>query len=205
MAAYLSDLSTKIIDNLPINSTWTVKVKNPLRFGLDDDMIDEIKKDFDWTTKLIISAIQYAIPEMIEIADFDTFVSFNGNHSSQIVKNAVEKGEFRSVNKIIEPDKVVVELAKGGYRTGIEETLNSLKEYQNNTRACVVITPFGVIKNLNLIGLDYNFTIDNGSNLLVAKLTFQEILYGNVSKDKKAINPGTEPIEDMGQKALQGV
>ena len=99
----------------------------------------------------------------------------------------MENGSFRSVNKIRNPDTIIVELAKGGYRSGIEAVLSSLKKYQGSTTLCRVLTPFGTINNLNMVKLEYSYTRDNGSNLLVAKLHFQEIIGGTVKAPKNEL------------------
>jgi hypothetical protein len=36
--------------------------------------------------------------------------------------------------------------------------------------------------NLNMIGLDYSYTRDSGSNLLIARMTFQEVRYGSIKE-----------------------
>lgn len=212
MASFLAEAFATITANLPSVkvSNWTVKVKkerqlNPLNADGLYSAIKIIKNDIRWAQEQIAGIFQYTDPDMLDIAEFDSFISFNGQHTSQIVKNAIENGAFRSVNKLKEPNKVIIELAKGGYRSGIEEVLTSLKKYQNSTAVCSVYTPFGVLEDLNLIGLEYNFTTDNGSNLLIAKLTFQEVMYKSKNKNKKNCLPGLDKIEDMGRKALQGL
>lgn len=189
-------------------SRWTIKVSKETKLkvlGDDSGIIDTIKRGIRWTQDLMAGVFQYTGGAMEEIADFDSFISLNGNSSSQIVKNAIENGSFRSVNKIKDPNKIVIELAKGGFKTDIEEVLDSLKKYQNSTAIFMIITPFGPIKNLNLIGLDYNFTRDNGSNLLIAKLTFQEIVYGSATVQKKNKLPGADDMKNTGKKVLQGI
>ena len=46
----------------------------------------------------------FVYDEWVKIADFDTFISFNGKHESQVVQNSIELGGFRSVNKIRKPN-----------------------------------------------------------------------------------------------------
>ena len=213
MEGFLENAFSSITTSLPLIkiSNWAVKVKKERKLKVTSansisEAIDIIKNDIKWTQEQISGFFQYTDPSMQDIAEFDSFISLNGSHSSQIVKNAIENGSFRSVNKIKEPNRIVIELAKGGYRAGIEEVLANLKKYENSTAICSVITPFGQLNSLNLIGLEYNFTIDNGSNLLVAKLTFQEIVYGSVfnnKRDKKVKLPSFQKLEDMGRKALQ--
>ena len=136
----------------------------------------------------------------VKIADFDTFLSLNGKHESQVVQNAIEKGQFRSVNKIKKPDICVIELAKGGSAQDIQLVLDNLKNYKNSIELLVVSTPFGLLENMNLIGLDYTFSTDNGSNLLIAKLTFQEIVYTRETA-KSPKYPSWQKLSDMGRKA----
>ena len=111
----------------------------------------------------------------IKIADFDTFISMNGKHESQIVQNAVEQGQFRSVNKIRKPNTCTIELAKGGDSQDIQLVLDSLKKYKESTALLVVYTPFGNLENMNLINLDYSFRKGDNASMLVAKLTLQEV------------------------------
>ena len=203
MVALLENVFGTVTAALPYIkiSSWSVKIKrerklNPLGANSVSEIIDVVKNDIRWAQETVSGFFQYTEPGI------DSFVSLNGSHNSQIVKNVVENGSFRSVNKIKDPNKIVIELAKGGYKAGIEEVLANLKKYQNTTATCTVITPFGIIKNLNLVGLDYNFTVTSGSNLLVAKLTFQEIVY-NRDYDKTVKYPSLEKVKDMGRKALQ--
>lgn len=190
-------------------SNWTIKVKEdpepaPQSDSAIRNAISKIKNGIKWVQESIAGFFQETQPDMIDIAEFDSFISFNGSHKSQIVKNAIENGAFRSVNKIREPNDIVIELAKGGYRAGIEEVLTNLKRYVNSTAICMVITPFGILDNLNLVGLDYSFTVNNGSNLLVAKLTFQEVIFvTEEGKEKDTAVPGAEDKKDLGRKASQ--
>ena len=211
MVALVENVLGSISGSLPYFkiSNWTVKIKkerklNPLDADGFSDFMNTIKNDIKWAQESVAGFFQYTEPDMEDIAEFDSFVSLNGNHSSEIVKNVVENGSFRSVNKIKNPDKVVIELAKGGYKAGIEEVLDNLRKYQNSTAFCTIITPFGIIKNLNLIGLEYNFTVESGSNLLVAKITFQEIIYSR-NYNKQLKYPSLEKVKNMGRKALEAI
>ena len=117
-------------------SNWTIKInkEREVVFSKDRKLIDDFKQTIKWTQEKIASFFQTTNPDAMDIAEFDSFISLNGNHSSQVVKNAIEGGAFRSVNKIKDPDKVVIELAKGGYRSAIEEVLTNLRKYQNVDR-----------------------------------------------------------------------
>lgn len=111
----------------------------------------------------------------VKIADFDTFLSLNGKHESQVVQNAIEQGQFRSVNKIRKPDVFVVELAKGGSPQDIQLVLDNLIKYKEGTDLMTLTTPFGVWDKLNLTNIDYLFKQGENAYLLIARLTLQEI------------------------------
>lgn len=194
MLTFLSDAFSTITSSLPTIkiSKWDVQVlKESVQKKQSDNFISSaisaMKSGIRSMQDTIAGIFQETGSDYESIAEFDSFVSFNGSHESQVVRNAVENGSFRSVNKIRNPDTIIVELAKGGYRSGIEAVLNALKKYQGSTTLCRVLTPFGVINNLNLVKLEYSYTKDNGSNLLIAKLHFQEIIGGTVKRAKNAL------------------
>ena len=205
----LESVFSTITSSLPAIkiSSWKVKVYEEKKIVVAEDnfiksAINTAKNFVSYSQDLISGIFQETNPEYKEIAEFDSFISLNGNHSSQVVKNAIEQGSFRSVNKIKDPDQIVVELAKGGYRSGIEAVLYNLKKYERSTALCQIVTPFGIIDNLNLVKLEYSFTRDNGSNLLVAKLHFQEIVTNAVNSEsftkKKVKDPGTSNTVSTG-------
>lgn len=214
MLTFLEDAFSTITSSLPTIkiSKWDVQVS---KASLKKQQPDNVISSFISIAKSGIRGIQNAIAGVFQqtgsdyesIAEFDSFISFNGTHESQVVKNAVENGSFRSVNKIRNPDTIIVELAKGGYRSGIEAVLNSLKKYQGSTALCRVLTPFGTINNLNLVKLEYSYTRDNGSNLLIAKLHFQEIIGGTVKTSKASLgnvkSVGDTDTKDGGRVAQQ--
>lgn len=192
---------------------WTVQVRRKEDVTPSPkNWWDEIKKDIkdsivpiasDFKDSLGLEALN---KNWVNIASFESFISLNGQSNSQIVENAVEQGSFRSVNKLNKPRIFVVELGQGGWKSKIENMLNNLRKYQGKTTLCRVVTPYGVIPNLNMIKLDYSFTRDNGSNLLVAKMTFQEILYNTELPDfyvDTVRNPASADSQNTGKKALE--
>ena len=150
----------------------------------------EVKNNEDW----------------IKIADFDSFMSFNGKHESQVVQNAIEQGHFRSVNKIRKPNTCTVELGKGGLQQDIQLVLDSLIKLKESTDLLRIRTPFGLMTEMNLIGLDYSFSQNMNSNMLVAKLTLQEIqTIGKVEEynQQQVKNAENTNTQNSGQKPLQ--
>ena len=134
-----------------------------------------------------VSVLNESSEGYVKIADFDSFISMNGVSDSQIVENAIEQGSFRSVNKIIRPKQFTIELARGGgfkfLENGIKNMLYNLEQYQGSTVLCRVITPYGVIDKLNLVKLEYSFSRDTGSCLLLARMTFREVM-GKAKRQK---------------------
>lgn len=156
-----------------------------------------------------------------ESLDFDSFVDIQEIAETDITKNPIEGGSFRSSNKVVKPKQVKVTLAKAGIGYGIEDSLATVKMLLplaryggqkkqryglsgiiDNARDSVVnsvkswlgdfigkkeqsndfpmefriLTPFDMITKLNLVKLDYSFTKENGRNMLLMYLTFEEIL-----------------------------
>lgn len=148
------------------------------------------------------------VPTLVKIADFDTFLSFNGKHESQVVQNAIEQGQFRSVNKIRKPNTCTVELGKGGNVQDIQLVLDNLKKYKDSTDLLVVYTPFGILENMNLISLDYSFKYGSFVNMLIVKLTLQEIQTGGLALEFTTAmvkNPQDTNTKDVGEKAKKEV
>jgi len=197
--ALLSTLFSKVTTSLPLFkiSKWDVMVLKgnaPKRetdigiSGLIEKTVFSIS-DFIGNMQDAVSGIFQGSQDKYEtIASFDSFISFNGSREEQIVQNAIEQGSFRSVNKIRKPNTCVIELAKGGYRSEVEACLSALKQVNSSLQVCRIVTPFGVMDNMNMIKLDYSYTRDNGANLLVAKMKFQEIIGGTVKAVATPVN-----------------
>lgn len=210
----LSDVFSTITGSLPVIkiSKWDVQLLNePRKIEKSDNFLSSLINTAKYTVRLVQDTISGFFQNTDEnyqtIAEFDSFISFQGSHNSQIVKNAIEQGSFRSVNKIKQPDTIIVELAKGGYRSGVEAVLSKLRKYEGSTRICRIVTPFGNLKNLNIVKLDYSYTQDSGANLLVARLTLQEIIGGSVDQAKYKLGTVSSPdktnTSDTGQKAVE--
>ena len=146
---------------------------------------------------------EFVFDDWVKIADFDSFISLNGKHESQIVQNAIEQGQFRSANKIRKPNVFVVELAKGGLAENIQLVLDNLIAYKESTQLLRVRTPFGMIENVNLIGLEYSFKRGDCASMLVAKLHLQEVQSGKATMEysiEKTKNPENTNTVDAGTK-----
>lgn len=215
--ALLSNLFSKATGSLPLFkiSKWDIMVlkgEAPKRASDEDittfkgalnQAIDRMADAVRDLQDAIAGIFQGSTSKYETIAKFDSFVSFNGSRNTEIVQNAIEMGSFRTVNKIQRPATCVVELAKGGYRSEVESCLWALKEVNKSLALCRIVTPFGSMDNMNLIKLDYSYTKDNGANLLVAKMTFQEVRYGSIKAGYKDVKVKAPQDADKKQTGLQ--
>lgn len=67
-----------------------------------------------------------------------------------------------------------------------------------------IITPFDMITKLNLTKLDYTFKKDNGRNMLLMNLTFQEILEKGAKTKSNVKKPTDSSNENIGRISAQG-
>jgi len=208
---------TQITGNLLRTTKWDVQVlKSQKEIIETDNILINLKRQFE---EAITNAQNFIQDFMIDlfggkkrseiyetIGEFDTFISFNGIRDSQVVQNAVESGSFRSVNKIKKPNICVVELGRGGTEAEIELTLRLLKKYQGGVYSMRILTPYGYMDNLNLVKLEYQYKKGDGANMLIARLHFQEVMYGVSAKytTKKVSTPDKTNTTNGGLKAPQG-
>lgn len=216
--ALLADLWSKATGSLPLLKVtkWDIMVKRgqaPKRksdSGISGYLQNIVRTAENWTTNVqnaVSGIFQEPQDKYEKIARFDSFISFNGSRSEQIVQNAIENGSFRSVNKIQKPNTCVIELAKGGERSDVEACLEALKKVNESLLLCLIVTPFGVMDNMNMIKLDYSYTRDNGANLLIAKMTFQEVRSGSVKggyTKVKVKNPSDTNTQSSGTLSMKG-
>lgn len=59
--------------------------------------------------------------------DFDSFIDLQEIIDTNITQNPVEKGSFRSANKVRKPKQIKVTLAKAGIGYGIEDSMAEIK------------------------------------------------------------------------------
>lgn len=201
----------KNLDVTPEPDNWWGELKQSVKSGIDS----VISSVASW------AGYEKKPKEWVDIASFESFISLDGVSDSQIVENAVENGSFRSVNKINRPRTFVVELGQGGSTSKIENILSNLRKYQGNgslivgskavyrgDTLCRLLTPYGVVEDLNLKTINYTFDRDGGSNLLIVRLTFQEIKQSYTLTDytvEKVKDPSTADTSNTGKKALGGL
>jgi hypothetical protein len=194
---------------LPRLGTWDIQVKKETKKAKesDKDIFDKINSVLQGVSRAIsLSDVSQSLfgqsdDKYTTVVNFDSFISFNGIRDSSIVSQTIEGGSFRSVNKITKPNVAKVVLAKGGLYKGIEDCLSVLKDLEGSTSILRIVTPFGVMDELNLTQLNYSFKRETGSNLLIAELTLQEVKsqYQKAPYDVKNIkNPQDSNTQNVG-------
>lgn len=147
---------------------WKVQYKN--KFVVEPEKRDTSKNE-DGTEKTGLDAGMSAIGDYVynaintKLADpwetlpFDSIISVNEVENTNIVNQSIEKGSFRSINKVKMPKEFVVVASTGGISCGIEESLSILKELLPLSRIAV-----GQNITLNDIGSVYD-SYKSGSSL----------------------------------------
>ena len=121
----MSVLST-ITGSLPnllnlIQGKWAVQYKKRV------PPKDDLKKAWDDLDMFSVESIGNFVNSVANVADdgfedldFDSFIDLQEIQDTTITQNPIEKGSFRSANKVRKPKQIKVTLAKGGIGYGIE-------------------------------------------------------------------------------------
>lgn len=217
MAYGIGDIVAKATNSLPLPrlGRWEIQVKNEDKYTppSDNALVGAIRKGFH-----IIDTIKEATQDFFSslagdsqafnytsIADFDSFIECSIQKDSQVTNRPVERGSFRSVNKVQKPTIAKVVLAKGGFYKGIETCLEALNDLQGSTKLCRVVTPFGVTKDMNLFKFNHSYKKETGSHMLMANLELIEIREGIVRQKSllNVKNPVDSDLVDTGVKSLK--
>lgn len=109
-----------------------------------------------------------------EVFDVDSVVDLNFTNRSKVSTFPVEDGAFASFNKVSDPYAVKLRLAVGG-AARIEIFMTALAQEIAQANLYNVVTPRNTYLNMTLECYDFSQAAENGMNLLVAELTFQQV------------------------------
>ena len=133
----------------PLNlfqGTWEIQYKN--KYVVEAPKQDTSKNE-DGTEKegldagmsaikdFTVNAINSKLADPWQTLPFDSIISVNEVENTNIVNQPIEKGSFRSINKVKLPKEFNVVAATGGISYGIEESLSILKELLPLSRIAV--------------------------------------------------------------------
>lgn len=127
---------------------------------------------------------QYGVPILLS----DSFLSIDYSNTQETSKDPIENGKVMTYNKVNQPRKCSVVLAKGkggALKRGL--WLSQLELYTNSTLKFHVVTPETVITNMLITNLSYNRTSTDGLQLIKAKLDFEECKIATVKYDKEEV------------------
>ena len=126
---------------------------------------------------------------------FDVFEKSNYKGESKIVQSPVEEGSFASYNMTLTPQEVGCTLIKRGRSDDLSTFINALQAFVESTDLLTVVTPEREYQNMKLIKATFDRSIDNGTDCIVADLSFQEV---------REITPEYTTVE-MQEKTQRGV
>lgn len=106
---------------------------------------------------------------------FDVFEKSNYKGESKIVQSPVEEGSFASYNMTLTPQEVGCTLIKHGRSDDLSIFINALQAFVENTDLLTVVTPEREYQNMKLTKATFDRSVDNGTDCIVADLSFQEV------------------------------
>lgn len=114
---------------------------------------------------------QYGVPVLL----YDSFVSMNYDNTQETSKDPIENGKVMTYNKVNNPRRCSVVLAKGtGGALARGAFLAQVETYVNSTLMFHVITPETVITNQQMIGYSYARSNSDGLQLIKVAIDFEE-------------------------------
>lgn len=106
---------------------------------------------------------------------FDVFEKSNYKGESKIVQSPVEEGSFASYNMTLTPQEVGCTLIKRGRSDDLSAFINALQAFVESTDLLTVVTPEREYQGMKLVKATFDRSIDNGTDCIVADLSFQEV------------------------------
>ena len=140
-----------------------------------------------------------------EITSFDTFIGYTFQDSASIPSHPLESGSFSTYNKIINPAKITVTLAKSGLPAESRYTGEDLERYAQSTRTIDRVLPFRSYLNYNISDISHSIEESDAVSILVVQLTLAEIRetslsYTTVKIGRNASSGNYSDTVDKGKK-----
>jgi hypothetical protein len=105
----------------------------------------------------------------------DSIVGFAFQGDSRISDYPQEQGGFQSFNKVAVPAIVTLTVSKGGKLSDRNNFVSVLEALRVSTDVYTVTTPEWDYPSMNLTRVDYRRSADQGANIVIADLTFEEV------------------------------
>lgn len=128
--------------------------------------------------------------------EFDGFVEFGVDNSSQIAGYRIEEGQFGSYNKVDSPYEIVLTGIKTGTINEIDAFLRKLDLISNDIKLYSLVTKGQIYNNANMLRYSYRRSPEAGFNILYITMVFVQIQ----STDEVQFNVPTKT--QSGQKVI---
>ncbi len=128
--------------------------------------------------------------------EFDGFVEFGVDNSSQIAGYRIEEGQFGSYNKVDSPYEIVLTGIKTGTVNEIDAFLRKLDLISNDIKLYSIVTKGQIYNNANMLRYSYRRSPEAGFNILYITMVFVQIQ----STDEVQFNVPTKT--QSGQKVI---
>lgn len=138
---------------------------------------------------------QYGVPVLLS----DTVISVNYENSQETSKDPIENGKVMTYNKINNPRKCSVVIAKGkGSSLSVGAWLTQIEIYANSTLKFHIITPEYVFMNMQIVNTSHARTAQNGLQLIQVKIDFEECKIAKVKYDTEEVKKpqDAQPIDN---------
>ena len=113
----------------------------------------------------------------LEVCAFDSFYDFGYNRKTNVVQYPIENGSFATYNKQNNPVVFTVSLVKSGLNFPFQKRdfIKKLSDYTEQAKYVDIITPSGTYLNCTLSDLSFKNEPDEGSDIILARLTISEV------------------------------
>lgn len=140
---------------------------------------------------------QYGVPILLS----DSVISISSEGSQETSKDAIENGKVMTYNKVNNPRRCSVVLAKAtGGSLGRGAWLAQINLLANSTLNFHIITPEYVYMNMQIVGDSISRTASDGLQLLQVKLDFEECKIATVEYSQEEVkNPQDSKTVDSGK------
>lgn len=124
-----------------------------------------------------------------ELCTFDTFLGYDSNKDNQVMNYPIEEGSFASYNKIVNPTRITVYLARSGYPLQLKTTLQVLEEYADSTKKVDVILPFKSFVGYNIEKISHSMQSGDAGDQLIVSLPMVEIKEVSITYKTVKLSP----------------
>lgn len=141
----------------------------------------------------------YLNNRLTPIATFTNVLEVHFDKNTEVTSYPLEQGSFTNVNKVNMPNKAMLKISKSGATEDIQNFIKVIDKFKDSLTLVDVVTPYEVIRSLNIISFTYSHTATEGASMLIADLELHEIRKVEARYTTYAANdPNYAAITDRG-------